>query len=299
MPETDPFGRDKSEDPLAEMGWSGGESSPAPDITPTDTSASDVITSDPASPERPVPPAPGARRPPAPPSRYRPMGPTISGGIPGQRATRRLGCAFAVVVLGMIGAIGAFAIPAIISAVDEVGDTIDDATPTVPGVDEPTGGGGDGDRRERRERDRPSRPPTSPFSETSLLRRGNLAPALKRLQRITKSSRVRLIRIDAQSIVVQTALPDGRTRLARATWQGDASVLSTVSTGGGPKTFPWSRIDPSVPNRIARASLGGKRPSTFDYVVLVDIIGLKWRAFLKSGGQFQANLDGRGVTKVG
>lgn len=275
MAETDPFGRPKSEDPLAEMGW---ESTPSASATP-----------EVAPPEAPDRAAQGPRVPP-PPSRYRPTARgASSGGVPG-RGIRRMGCVFALVVLGIIGGISALVIPAIIGAVDEVEKSIDDATPSIP-EDTP------GERR-REGRERSAKPPNG-LGAKSMLRRGNLAPAIRKLQRVTKSSRVRLIRIDARNVIVQAALPGGRTRLAQATWRGDASVLST-STGGGGTTFAWSQIDPSAPNRIARAATRGRSSSNFDYLVLIDAAGLRWSAFLKNGrGTFQAQPDGSNVSKVG
>ena len=131
-----------------------------------------------------------------------------------------------------------------------------------------------------------------------MLRRGNLSPAIDRLRQLTKSSRVRLIRIDARNVIVQTALSGGRTRLAQANWKGEASVLST-SPGGGGTSFSWSQINLSAPNRVVRAATRGRRPSTFDYIVLIDAAGLRWSAFLKNNrGTFQANLDGTGVRKI-
>ena len=283
MDESDPFGRDKDEDPLAEMGWSRASTPAAPE-----TGAAEI-----APPERADH---AARRTAAPPSRHRPFDPklTSSGGIPGQgtRASRT-GCLFAIVVLAMIGGIGAAAVPAILDAIDTVEEEIDKVTPTVPDVPDVGGGGGGGGGRERE-----ARPPAG-LEQRSMLRRGNLAPALRRLERITRSSRVRLVGIDAEKVIVQTAASGGRTRLAQATWQGEASVLST-SPGGNGTTFSWSQVDASAPNLVARGATRGRRSSSFDYLVLIDAAGLRWSAFLKNGaGTYQAEPDGGGLRKIG
>lgn len=285
MAETDPFGRPKSEDPLAEMGWS---DQPAPVSDPVIAEAS-------SSPEIAPPQAPDRTGPPAPPSRYRPMGgASVPGGLSGAgRTAGRLGCLFALVVLGLLGGIGALVVPAVMDAIDEVEEAVEDATPTIPERER----GGRAERRQGRER--AARPPRG-LQAASMLRRGNLAPAIRRLQRITKSSRVRLIRIDAQNVIVQTALSGGRTRLAQATWKGEASVLSTSPGGGGGSTFSWSQVDLSAPNRIVRAATRGRSSSTFDYLVMIDAAGLRWSAFLKDNrGSFQAQPDGSGVRKIG
>jgi hypothetical protein len=191
-----------------------------------------------------------------------------------------------------IAAIGAFAIPAIIDAVDSVEKSIDDATPDVSTPsDRP--GARDGKPRKA------ARPPQG-LQRASLLRRGNLAPALARLKRMTGSSRVQLVRLDAQRIIVTVALGGSRTRLAQATWDGQATVLSTSPSGATGRTFTWSQINASAPNRIVRAATRGRGAKAFDYVVLIDAAGLRWSAFLKNGrGTFQAQPDGSGVIKVG
>ena len=110
---------------------------------------------------------------------------------------------------------------------------------------------------------------------------------------------MRLLRVDAQRVVVQTATGNGGTKLAQATWDGEVQLLST-SAGGGGATFAWSRVDPSAPNRIARAMTRGRKATAFDYAVLIDAAGLRWSAFLKGGGgTFQAEPNGSGVNKIG
>ena len=263
MDETDAFGREKGEDPLADMGWSAAGTPTAP------PSAADDVAP-PELPDRAV-----ARRTPEPPARGR---------------ANRAGCLFALVVLAMIGGLGAAVVPPILDAVDTVEEEIDDVMPSVPDVgDGPAGGGGE---------EQDAEPPAG-LEQRSMLRRGNLAPALRRLERITRSSRVRLIRIDAEKVIVQTAASGGRTRLAQATWQSDAAVLST-SPGGGGTTFSWSQVDPSAPSRIARGATRGRRSSAFDYLVLLDAAGLRWSAFLKNGaGTYQADPDGSELRKIG
>src|SRR5688572_19275324 len=123
MSDTDPFGREKSEDPLAEMGWS------AP------TASTQATPSTVAPPERPDHAA-----------QRQPTGTVTVGGIPGQGRKSRGGCFVVVVILVFIGGIGAAVIPAIIDAIDTVGEQIDDITPTIPDIadDGPGGGGGGG-----------------------------------------------------------------------------------------------------------------------------------------------------------
>src|SRR5687767_9646174 len=117
MSETDPFGREKSEDPLAEMGWS----SPA---ASTEAAPSTV-----APPERPDHAAQRER-----------SGASTVRGIPGQGGKNRGGCFVAMVVLIFLVATAGAILPAVIDAVDSV----DEITPTLR--DRP-GGDGRGDDR--------------------------------------------------------------------------------------------------------------------------------------------------------
>ncbi|HEV3001456.1 MAG TPA: hypothetical protein VGW75_12015 [Solirubrobacteraceae bacterium] len=295
MADTDPFGRDKGEDPLAEMGWTSSNA---------ETGAAEV-----AAPERPDRAARqraradrvtallgegadraaerlgGTRTAERATGRVPASGslagraPTITG-IPGDRPRRRgLGCAFAVVVLLFIGAVGVF----VAALVGDAIETVDDALPTLPAPNDAP----------------PSAEPPRGLGRASLLRDENLAPALRRLRRLTKAPRVRLVRLDAGTLLVQSVAPDGTTQFARTTWRGDASVLSTTP-GGGAEGFAWSRIDPAAPARIVRAATRGRRPSEFDYLVLTNVPELRWSAFLRAGaGTFLASPDGRRVQRAG
>ena len=276
MAETDPFGRAQDDDPLGEMGWTSSGTAP-PGSGPSEV----------AVPEQPDAAVRRAARS----EPYEPITP----GVPGQRRMPRfrrrrrgMGCATAFVVLLVLAPIGAL--------VGEVEDRVDDAgVPARPVEEDPAGGAPPSGGAETG--DAEGGPPRG-LSRASMLRRGNLAPALARLRQVTAASRVRLIRIDAQNVTVQTLTDDGRTRLARAPWEGEAEILAT-SPGGGGATFPWSRIDPSAPNRIVRAATRGRRASAFDYLVLIDAAGLRWSAYLKGGRHFTASPDGRDVTAVG
>ena len=293
MEERDPFGREKDDDPLADMGWSGSEAAPpeagTPDVAEPErpdlaaerqVSHEQLPGMEPAapppdvpSPTAPVPETPAPPRTPPPRSDYRadyrqPLPPQTRRTI----GCAPLGCLIPVLVIGFIGAVFATVIPRII-------DEAEDIVPTVPsdpgGRDAPQG-------LERR----------------SMLLRANFGPALRRLERETGSGRVRLLRVAADRVDVQVAVSGGRTRLAQATFDGETRVITTTPGGAG-KTYPWSRVDPAAPQRIVRSTTEGRRSSEFDYAVLLDAVGLRWSAFLKNGGQFQAPPDGRDVTRLG
>lgn len=140
----------------------------------------------------------------------------------------------------------------------------------------------------------PSRPPAG-LQRGSLLRRANLAVALRRLRAEAKG-RPRNVRVAAERVDVQVVLRDGRLRSAQATWDGEVRVLSTTPTPiGGLSGFAWSQIDPGAPQRIVRSATGrARRPaSAFDYAVYLDIGGGQWSAFVKGGKAFVATPGGR------
>lgn len=137
--------------------------------------------------------------------------------------------------------------------------------------------------------------PPSGLQRGSLLRRANLAVALRRLRADAKG-RPRNVRVAAERVDVQVVLRDGRLRSAQATWDGEVRVLSTTPTPiGGLTGFAWSQIDPGAPQRIVRSATGrARRPaSAFDYAVFLDIGGGQWSAFVKGGKAFVATPGGR------
>jgi hypothetical protein len=288
MAETDPFGREKSEDPLAEMGWDSSAAA-TPSAGPADI----------APPERPDRAAarvqmPGASSSAPPRSSYRPKRDIpASGGIPGQGSRNVGGCFLAFIVIVFIGAIALALLPAIVDEIQKAGDEAERAEPFRPDRDRP---GSD-----RPARDRSAGPPRG-LASSSLFRRGNLAPVLRKLQRETRGSRIQLVRLDAEDLLI-TAVAGGKARFASATWEGDTNVLGPSDATGTLTTFSWSKLDPSAPNRIVRAATRGRRSSSFDYLVLTDPPGptpLGWSGFLRGGnGIVNASPDGRRVRKVG
>jgi hypothetical protein len=274
MPDTDPFGREKGEDPLAAMGWSASDTV-APDAGPADVAAPEPARRAARRQARRTP------RLPAPPR------------VPRVRRRSNAGCAFSVVVLGFIVIVATPIVSDVLDAIDSIEEGID----SPPNAPTPGPGPRDGAEQRERERGRPARPPQG-LARGSLLRRENLAAALRRLQRRTGSQRVRLLRVDAQAIFAITVLADGRSRVARATWEGDAEVTTTTPGGGGATSFRWSQVDAAAPARIVRATTRG-RSSRADYLVLLDAAGLRWSLFLKGGARYSASLDGRSVTRAG
>jgi hypothetical protein len=196
-----------------------------------------------------------------------------------------IGCLVPIV---LFVAIVAAVVPAVIDAVDEVD------LPDVTVVDQ------DPDRPGRQGGDRSAEPPRG-LSSTSLLRRGNFAPAVRRLRSAMGGGRLRYLRVEAGRIDAQVVLGD-RLRSAQLTPGEDPNVFSTSAAGvAGLPTFSWSQVDPSAPRRLVGATTGrAKRPATaFNYAVLIDAAGLRWTAYVQGGAGFQSGPDGRNVVRLG
>ena len=186
------------------------------------------------------------------------------------------GCAASVPVLGFIVVVFAIVVPNVLDASDTA-DEGGDRTPTP----------------------RVQVAPPQGLDARSMLRRGNLAPAVRDLRRVTEGIELGTLRVDAQSVQVSVLIPGNRMRIARTTWDGEPRVLATAAAGGvAGIAFPWQDADLSAPARIVRATTRG-RPRSFDYAVLIEGAGLRWSAHLKDGTQFTASPDGREVTRVG
>lgn len=262
--EVDPFGRRKDENPLASLGWHGGEragaAEPAPDDDPTHRVS-------PREPER-SPPAPRADRRPA------------------ARLVR------VVVVLAiLLAAVGAV-IGALVDEGVERADRFarefappDIEAPAVPG---PAGtrAGGDGAP--------PQRPPRG-LSAGSLLRPAAFGRAITRL-RTSGYGRLGNLRVAPERIDATFVTKDGRLRQVQIVPGGAVRVIGTTGAGfAGARTMTMSEIVASAPSRLARAAAGRLRQpvSRVNYLVLSDFAGTRqWNVYFKGGQIFSA--DGRG-----
>ena len=188
-----------------------------------------------------------------------------------------------LVVLAFLGSVAAIAVPRIVDAVGSLEDQLEDG-PRVP-----SGSGGSDE------------PPPSGLQKTSLVLRGNLAPALRKLEQRSGRGRVRLLRIAPDRIDAQVITADNRLRNLQHRWTGETQMLSDTSAPGSSAlpTFGFSDINASAPRRVATRALEGKSSRELSYLVLNDAAGLRWAAFLSSGTGFTARADGRGVKRIG
>lgn len=185
-----------------------------------------------------------------------------------------------VVVLGTVAVIG---VPRAVDAVQSLGDELEDP-PVVP-----------------RGADEPDVTPPAGLQRESLVLRGNLAPALRRLEQRSDGGRVRLLRIAPDRIDAQVITPEQRLRTIQHRHTGETQVLSDRSAPGIATlaTFTWKDVDPSAPRRIAERAVRGTSSRELSHLILLDTGGLRWSAFLAGGTGFTAGADGRGVRRIG
>jgi hypothetical protein len=207
------------------------------------------------------------------------------GAMPG--APRRAGVLRAlislVVVLVLLGTLAVIAVPRVVDAVKSLTDELEDP-PSLP-----------------RGEDEPDATPPAGLQKGSLVLRGNLAPALRRLEQRSDGGRVRLLRIAPDRIDAQVVTPDRRLRNLQHRFTGETVVLSDTSAPGAGvlTTFRWNDIDASAPRRLAERAVRGRSSRELSYLVLLDAGGLRWSAFLASGSGFTAGPDGRGARRIG
>jgi hypothetical protein len=228
----------------------------------------DAVTS---SATAPAPPATTL----TPPASRTPFSPTplrsMPGGAPRSGHTGAIAALFGLVVLGavvwfVVGVVGTIHAPSI----------------KLPDISTPKIG-------------QSAKPPTG-LSEKSLLRRGNLSPALRELQD-KLGGRVRLLRIEAERVDVEVVGAGGRMTNAQYRWDADSpSIISQTSGGTGVQTFAWSQINASAPARLVRAT---GRPTDFNYAVLLDAAGLRWSGYTTGGKGYLADDNGRAVKPIG
>ena len=187
------------------------------------------------------------------------------------------------VLVGFLGVTGAVVVPFVVDAVQSIDDQLDDPSFLPKGEDEP------------------DRTPPVGLQRESLVLRGNLVPALRRLEARSGDGRVRLLRIAPDRIDAQVITAEGRMRNIQHRFTGETQVLSDTALPGAATrgTFAWSAVEPSAPRRIVERALRGKSKRELEYLVLLDAAGLRWSAHLSGGDAFTARPDGRGVRRIG
>ena len=131
------------------------------------------------------------------------------------------------------------------------------------------------------------------LAKGSLLRAKRFRAAVAELRRAApKGARISGLRVAADRIDAEV-IARGRVVRLRKAWNAKATVVSTdPALDGELPIISFARLDTAAPQRVARAA-GARK---VDYLVLQDVVGLRWRGFLAGGkGQVTASPDGRDV----
>jgi hypothetical protein len=255
MSDVDPFGRKAGEDSLKEMGWSVPASSSAPTTTPVSTGSS----------------APASTPPAAPPTRPAPIRPRRSG------FGRLVLLLRLVVPVGIVVAIGF----GVASGVKTAKHTLSIPQFTVPNITLP---------QITPPSATSSKPATLPtgLARGSLLRPAAMRTAVARLNQLGRLNDLRVApdRINAQLVRGATL------RITQVSSDGTVTRNDVDGAGASLSTFPWSYVNALAPTRMVRAT--GRRPSTVDYLVLIEFAGRpSWNLYFKDGTHYSAGADGR------
>lgn len=313
MGERDAFGNEKTDDPLAGMGWGtgglGGQDAALP------ASPSPSLPQDPKSPHAHVADTAnltesGLPGPPPVVPRGSSSAPTSPFDLP-QMSGSSYRATDVLAVGKVVGFVFKIALPLVIFGVVGLSifnfgsDVADDVRkfgtsftlPTAPTVSGETPGA-----PSPLPSSTPSAPPVG-LGKGSLLKPTNFTTAIRRLQK--EGSRARSVRVAADRIDASIVTATGRAKQVQVTSTGDVQVFGPATSGASlAGTFVLADLVRNAPSRLARqaASRVGRQPSSVDYMVALDLgsDGQAWTVFIKNGGgQFIADRSGRITRKNG
>jgi hypothetical protein len=284
MAKRDPFGRLPDENPLAGLGWqSDGSHSQAAEPV--------VVATDHRSRPAPAAPAMAASRRPV--ASDLPLAEAVRraqamGGVDVAQSVKVMARVVKLVVfLVVVGVIVSVGKP-LVDVGKDARDAFDDVASSPS-----TGAGSEGAEQAV---------PTG-LSASSMLRRDNFDRAMARLG-TSGLGRMHGMSIRPERIDAQLLTRDGRLRSVQI--RSDDPRINAFGTSGpgfsGLEVIAFARIDAAAPQRLARSAAGRARVpvSQVGYVTLDSSPdAVTWRAYMKSGGYFQANPHGRITRRFG
>ena len=269
MGELDPFGREKGEDTLKEMGWTLPSSEPTPTTfaRTADAPAAAQATTPPTS--QPLPPVPKPRR------------------------SSPVGGLFlrSVIPLAVLGAVGAAVIGAV--GTGRSVQTFHIPRITIPKIDIPTVPALTPSPVTPSQPATPGKSPVG-LATGSMLRAPAIRAAVAKLRLLGRPYTLRLAadRINAQ-VVRGTKLT-----IVQISSSGSYSQIAVAGVGRSLTTFPWAEVDPSAPARLIHAT--GRRPSSVNYLVVGTFAGnVRLSMYLASGTYYSADAHGRNIQRLG
>ena len=295
----DPFGRKKDENPLASLGWHGGETASTAEPEPerereavasfgTAEEPSQFAPRAPSSLAEPDTSADHWRSPrghdharPTRPARSKPVGRLV-------RAVITLG-----VIVAVLGGLISVLVDEGVERADRFIDEFappDVQAPSIPGArdDAPSEGS------------RPERTPRG-VSTGSLLRPAAFGRAITRL-RTGGYGRLGNLRVAPERIDATLVTKDGRLRQVQIVPGGAVRVIGTTGPSfSGAPTMPMKGIVASAPSRLTRSAAErlGVPASRVNYLVLSKFAGARqWNVYFKGGQIFSADARGRITRRI-
>ena len=143
-------------------------------------------------------------------------------------------------------------------------------------------------------------PPPRGLQRGSLLRPAAV-DALLRKVRADPGGKLLLLRLAPERADLQLSRPGGGMSIVQLRFDGDRSLVRTSAGGNASKSITFSEIDRNAPSRLVRAAARreGRKTTSIDYLVLLDILGgPRWSAYFKGGAAFQGDAHGKIVRRI-
>ena len=129
------------------------------------------------------------------------------------------------------------------------------------------------------------------LSRGSLLRTASFRTAVGQIRRVAPAgARLSALRVSAEAIDAEL-LAGGKTLKVHKAWNGKARVTSKApATPGDEPLIAFSELAAAAPQRVvtAAARATDQRAGDIDYLVLINVIDLRWNAFLEEGRRMVA-----------
>lgn len=288
----DPFGRKKGEDPLASLGWTGGETTTEPKARDEPLAGVSAEPEAPPRPPREPRPRPRRERRPVQGTQFRPG-----------RAVRGL-----IIVAIVVAALGSVLGSVVSTGVDKVERFVDDLT--TPQAASPPAASETPSGREQPTLEpapatpaQPTAPPANPrgVGRGSLLRPFAFGAAIKRL-RTGGYGRLTNLRVAPERIDATLLTKGGALRHVQIVPGGALRQFGTA-TGGfrGVPTMSLAGIDAGAPQRLTRSAAErlGIAPSRVNYLVYTQFGGVtQWNVYFTGGQIFSADASGRITRRI-
>ena len=147
--------------------------------------------------------------------------------------------------------------------------------------------------------DQPAADPPRGLGQGSLLRPAAVDAMLRKV-RADPGGKLLLLRLAPERADLQLRRKGGGLAMVQLRFDGGRSIVGSPGTSGS-KAITFSKIDRGAPQRLVRGAAErlGRKPSSIDYLVLIDVLGgPQWSAYFSGGAAFQGDAHGRVVRRI-